>query len=887
MNTFSKAYDPATFEEKWYRYWLDRGCFRADAGSAKPPYSIVIPPPNVTGVLHMGHVLNNTIQDILIRRARMKGFETLWLPGTDHAGIATQVVVEKNLKKSEGIGRFDLGRDAFVRRVWDWKEKHGDIITRQLKKLGCSCDWERERFTMDPDYARIVAETFVDLYRKGYVYRGRRMVNWCPVSRTALSDEEVIMKEQKGRLYYFRVEIAEEPGVFLSIATTRPETIPGDSGIAVHPADPRYQRFIGKHAIRPLPREVPAEEKRIPIVGDEAIDREFGTGVLKVTPAHDQLDFTIGERHSLAVIEVIDEGGKMNRLAGEDLAGTDRFQSRRKAANLLEELGSLEKADPYVNNVGFSERADVPIEPRLSEQWFMKYPAADRARKLVASGALPFFPRRWEKVFDHWMANLQDWCISRQLWWGHRIPVWYRGEEIKCQVDSPGEDWTQDPDVLDTWCSSWLWPFATLDSDTLRKFYPTSVLVTAPEILFFWVARMIMAGLEYRNELPFAAVCLHGIVRDRQGRKMSKSLGNSPDPLDLIASHGADALRFGIMRSTPRGQDTLFDDNNVIQGRHFCNKLWNACRFRLGQGDREVAELPEPSQLSPDDRWILNRLDRAVGEIDDAIGQYKFNEATGALYRFLWSEFCDWYLESSKAAFQETDEAAQACTLAIIDHVLQTALRLLHPFLPFITEELWQALGFAAQCEADRGGDTVMNAPWPEPYSPDFRHRYELDGDSVREVEAKHELVREGRHLRVTAGIPSNRRVRFVLQCERPPSPHDHRTLKILLKAESLESLPNYQPPPGTPGVSSRLGDLYLPLAGLVDFETEIARLTKERESIGKEIVKGENRLSNQVFVAKAPPEVVRTHQERLQEWRKKLERVDKNLQTMKSALPE
>ena len=662
MSEISKAYEPQSVEDKWYQFWLDGKFFVANEKSVKPAYSIVIPPPNVTGVLTMGHVLNNTIQDILARKARMDGKEVLWLPGTDHAGIATQTVVERTLKKSGEIRhRDDLGREKFLERVWQWKEKHGGIIIQQLKKLGASCDWTRERFTMDPEYSRCVQKVFVELYKKGLIYRGKRMVNWCPASLTALSDEEVTMKEQKGSLYYFKVEIAETPGTFLTIATTRPETIPGDTAVAVNPKDPRYAHLIGKHVIRPLPAELPREQKLIPIIGDEYVDFEFGTGVLKVTPAHDKADFEIGARHKLAAIEVIDAKGQMNDAAGADLRGLDRFKARKVAVEKLTELGALEKEEPYTNNVGYSERADVPIEPRLSEQWFLKYPSVEKSRAVVAKGEMKFHPDRWAKVYDHWMGGLQDWCVSRQLWWGHRIPVWsglfhmsgadvfstlggalkmaalngvtdkelnetvlcIDGKQIPCDLialDSAcaqlgqfqadhriivcsanekiggflvGVGFDQDPDVLDTWFSSWLWPFATMgwpeQTDTLKKFYPTTDLVTGPDIIFFWVARMIMAGYEFMGEMPFQNVYFTGIIRDKQGRKMSKSLGNSPDPLDLIGKYGADALRFGTMRSAPLGQDILFDEQNVELGRNFCNKLWNACRFRQMQSSAGVS----------------------------------------------------------------------------------------------------------------------------------------------------------------------------------------------------------------------------------------------------------------------------------------------------------
>jgi len=836
MSEISKAYEPQSVEDKWYDFWLKQGCFTANPKSAKPAYSIVIPPPNVTGMLHMGHVLNNTIQDILSRKARMDGKEVLWLPGTDHAGIATQVMVEKQLKKEEKKSRHDLGREEFLKRVWVWKEKHGDIIINQLKKLGCSCDWTRERFTMDPEYSRCVQKVFVELYKKGLIYRGKRMVNWCPATQTALSDEEVEMKPQKGFMYHFKVQVAEAPDTWLTIATTRPETIPGDTAVAVNPKDPRYAHLIGKHIVRPLPAELPREQKLIPIIGDEHVDFEFGTGVLKVTPAHDKADFDIGARHKLPLIEVINADGTMNALAGGPLSGLDRFKARKVAVEILAEQGVMIEAKPYENNVGFSQRADVPIEPRLSEQWFLKYPAVPESKACVAEGRMKFHPDRWAKVYDHWLTNIQDWCISRQLWWGHRIPVWRKqtsadektlksrdrkkwlfntvsnlleGSDTQVEENPLFEDsfskqqgnttfwrivretpdltefeaitfseleakaleaegFTQDPDVLDTWFSSWLWPFATMgwpeQTETLKKFYPTTDLVTGPDIIFFWVARMIMAGYEFMGDakfalpdaMPFQNVYFTGIIRDKQGRKMSKTLGNSPDPLVLIAQYGADALRFGTMRSAPLGQDVLFDEKDVELGRNFCNKLWNACRFRQMQGGEVQGEI-ERTLLTPDDKWILLKLDAAIREVTIALNEYKFSEATAALYKFFWSEYCDWYVEASKASLprppadsppsppsgekagmrgHEQDEAAsgtktpphptlspgggegeakKANTIAVIDFVLSHTIRLFHPFVPFITEELWNGMGYATDMPDNQGGKTIMNAPWPLP----------------------------------------------------------------------------------------------------------------------------------------------------------------------------
>ncbi|MGA3163809.1 MAG: valine--tRNA ligase [Verrucomicrobiota bacterium] len=957
MSEIPKAYEPQAVEEKWYQFWLDRKCFVADpvrVSAKRPAYSIVIPPPNVTGVLTMGHVLNNTIQDILARKARMDGKEVLWLPGTDHAGIATQTVVEKTLKKAGEIRhRDDLGREKFLERVWQWKEKHGGIIIQQLKKLGASCDWTRERFTMDEAYSRCVQKVFVELYNKGLIYRGKRMVNWCPASLTALSDEEVIMKEQKGSLYYFKVEVVEKvgqasslsqtekekngdrqdacptndgirsTGVWLTIATTRPETIPGDTAVAVNPKDPRYAKYIGKHVVRPLPAELPREQKLIPIIGDEHVDFEFGTGVLKVTPAHDKADFEIGVRHKLAQIDIMHPNGHMNDLAGADLKGLDRFKARKVAVEKLTELGALEKEEPYINNVGFSERADVPIESRLSEQWFLKYPSVEKSRACVEQAevglAVPseprrgrdtapyqkmrFHPQRWAKVYDHWMGNIQDWCISRQLWWGHRIPVWYKrskaqspkskavAAEIWCNVNPPPdpENWEQDPDVLDTWFSSWLWPFATMgwpeQTDTLKKFYPTTDLVTGPDIIFFWVARMIMAGYEFMQEMPFQNVYFTGIIRDKQGRKMSKSLGNSPDPLDLIGKYSADALRFGTMRSAPLGQDILFDEQNVELGRNFCNKLWNACRFRqmVGSSDFPIQGEIDPKLLTSDDKWILLKLDAAIREISDAFAEYKFSDATATLYRFFWSEYCDWYVEASKAAFFSTDEKLKANTLAVIDFVLSHTLRLFHPFLPFITEELWHGMGYAEDMPENQGGKTIMFAPWPKPLNDDFKTHYGLTKRDEKHIEARNELVTQGRNLRRAANIAANKKIKFILKPARELAAHDIEVLKLLLNAEVVEISANYQPAKNTMTVRVELGDLFLPLEGLIDIEAEKARLKKKLEKIEAEIGKVQSKLDNPNFAQKVPANVLEEHRQRVAEWQSKREHVKSALAALQS----
>ena len=970
MIEIPKAYEPRSVEEKWYPYWLDQKCFSADparVSEKRPAYSIVIPPPNITGMLHMGHVLNNTIQDILARKARMDGKEVLWLPGTDHAGIATQVQVEKQIKKEENKTRHDLGREEFLKRVWAWKEKHGGIIIQQLKKLGCSCDWTRERFTMDPEYSRCVQKVFVELYKKGLIYRGKRMVNWCPASRTALSDEEVDMEPQKGFLWYFRVEVAEAPDTFLTIATTRPETIPGDTAIAVNPKDPRYAHLIGKHAIRPLPPELPREKKLIPIIADEHIDPEFGTGVLKVTPAHDKADFEIGQRHKLPAVDVMNSDGTMNDLAGADLRGLDRFEARKVAAEKLKNLGALVKEEPYENKVGFSQRARVPIEPRLSEQWFLKYPSVEKSKACVADRALKFHPDRWAKVYDHWLSNIQDWCVSRQLWWGHRIPVWTKLYASEVEMPSAVRDallhdteypcvsgvegnwshfrsekssgpwtvsaatyfdeeaaalrklgFTQDPDVLDTWCSSWLWPFATMGwtgdkvvdekNATLRTFYPTTDLVTGPDIIFFWVARMIMAGYEFMGDLPFRNVYFTGIIRDKQGRKMSKTLGNSPDPLELIAKYGADALRFGTMRSAPLGQDVLFDEKDVELGRNFCNKLWNACRFRQMHGGQSEGEM-NPALLTSDDKWILLRLDRAIREISAAFEEYRFNEITQTLYRFFWSEYCDWYTEASKAvlsagrrdleareanlgenststtpANDAKTEASRENKLAVIDFVLGHALRIFHPFLPFISEELWQGMGFNRDLPSDQGGRTILFARWPKPLDDAFKEHYGLDESDERFVNAKFELVSQGRNLRREGNIPSNKKVRFIFKPANHLPSQEAEVLKLLLNAEPLEILPVYEPPKGTPSVHSELGELYLPVGEGVDLVAEKARLIKEMSKVEAEIEKVRQRLSNADFVQKVPPAVLEENKSRLATWESKRIQIQASLDRLAGA---
>ena len=852
MSELSKAYEPQSVEEKWYSWWIEHGHFTADPASPKPAYSIVIPPPNVTGVLTLGHVLNNTLQDILARHARQTGHEVLWLPGTDHAGIATQTVVERKLRKEEKKTRHDLGRDEFLKRVWEWKDKHGGIIIKQLKKLGCSCDWTRERFTMDDAYARKVQEVFVDLHAKGMIYRGKRMVNWCPVSLTALSDEEVIPKTQKSFFYHYRVEVVEKPGTFLEIATTRPETIMADAAVAVNPKDTRYAQLIGLHVRRPLPANV---EALLPIIGDEAVDFEFGTGVLKVTPAHDKTDYEIGLRHNLPVIDIFNPDATLNELAGEEFAGLDRFEARNEAVAKLTELGLLVKEEPHENNVGFSERADVPIEPRLSEQWFLKYPKTAEAREAVRNHLIRFFPDRWEKVYDHWLENIQDWCISRQLWWGHRIPVWYKNDQILCQIDSPGEGWVQDSDVLDTWFSSWLWAHETMDAAALKKFFPTSVLVTGPDIIFFWVARMIMASLEYTGEIPFRDVYFTGIIRDKQGRKMSKSLGNSPDPLDLIAKFGADGIRFGLLRIAPQGQDIKFDEQQIVEGRNFCNKLWNACRFRQMQGPLDPQADPSKHELSLFAQDLLARLDATIRRVNEGYEAYKFSDIAQALYDFVWGDFCDRFIEVAKSDFA-TDSPRRAGTLATLDYTIKRILQLLHPYTPFITEELWTGLGF--------GTESIMFSGWPEPAA------FAADPRSEEVFTA----VSTSRNLRATYGIQGNRRLPWQLGPAADWVKDELPVLTNLLYAESITICE--KAPVGHAACPTDLGTIYLPLEGIIDAATEAKRLDGEIQKVEAEIEKVAKKLSSETFVQNAPPEVVADHRQRQQDWLSKLAELQK-----------
>ncbi len=910
MAEITKSYESHDVEKKWYAAWREAGAFAGRVDPAKKPYSIAIPPPNVTGVLTMGHVLNNTIQDILIRRARLEGRAAMWLPGTDHAGIATQTVVERELRKQK-LHRRDLGREKFLEKVWQWREEKGGIILKQLQALGASCDWDRTQFTMDPAYSQAVLGVFVDLYRKGHIYRGKRMVNWCPVSLTALSDEEVIMKPAKGFLYEVRYERTDAPGQFITVKTTRPETIAGDVAIAVHPDDPRYAGWIGKTVRRPL-----GAQAEIPIIADSAVDKEFGSGALKITPAHDKVDFEIGQRHQLPPVDVLNADGTLNALAGPELAGLDRFAGRKKAAELLKECGALVKEEPYENNVGYSERADVPIEPRLTWQWWLKYPRVEEAKAVVRDGHIRFHPERWSKVYLHWLENIQDWCISRQLWWGHRIPVWYRKgldkealteadladpEKVHVSLEGPADqsDWVQEEDVLDTWASSWLWPFATLgwpDQAAMAKagydyFYPTTTLVTGPDIIFFWVARMIMAGLEYANpgqpierRLPFRDVYFTGIIRDAQGRKMSKSLGNSPDPLDLIAKYGADGLRFGIISIAPQGQDIRFQEDRIESGKNFCNKLWNACRFRQMSGAmadnsslQQIIARLVPAQFDADDHAILARMLTVTREVDRCFAQFEFSAAVQSLYGFFWNDFCDWYVEVSKAKLQ-APELKDNC-LAIQDLVLRQTLLMLHPFIPFITEELWQLLGYSVE---GRFIEDTLHDDASSVASTAALHGLVLNADAADEVERIKQTVSLLRALKADNAEAAKKDSVFVVEAADRQWAAIETNLAKLKRMIGATEITRGALTPTAPASVTALGTWNLiRQLNAGDVVAEKARLTKEREALAKHIAGTEARLGNEAFVGKAPPAVIEGARKQLAELKAKHAEVERLLQAL------
>jgi valyl-tRNA synthetase len=883
----SLPYDPSRIEPERYAFWERLGVFkpRADLAAApkgtgaKAPFVIAIPPPNVTGSLTMGHVLGESVRDCIIRWQRMEGRETLYIPGMDHAGIATQNVVEKKLR-SEKRSRQDLGRDGFVKAVWEWKEQYGGLIFQQERRLGITPDWTRERFTLDEGYSRAVLHVFKQLFDEGLVYRGRYIVNWCPRCRTALSDEEVDMVETDGQLWYIRYPLKDGTGS-LTVATTRPETMLGDTGVAVSPKDPRYTGLVGSFAVLPLVR------REIPIVADEMVDPKFGTGAVKVTPAHDPNDFQTGRRHGLAEIVVMDEGGVMNDAAG-DFRGLDRFEARERIVSALRDAGYLDKVEPHRHSVGHCSRCNTVIEPYLSWQWFVKMaPLAAPAIEAAKKGKVKMFPARWKKVHLHWLENIRDWCISRQLWWGHRIPVWYRGDEMIVSLDPPqGEGWTQDEDVLDTWFSSWLWPFATLgwpeQTADLARYYPNSLMVTGSDIIFFWVARMIMAGYHFMGEAPFAHVYFTSIVRDAQGRKMSKSLGNSPDPNTMMEKYGADSVRF-CMVQTPTGQDLLFDEKRLESGKFFANKLWNATKLvtmRLGGEDLEGVKESQ-LRLTLADRWILSRFANAAKDVTRNLKTYRFAEAAQAVYHFAWNEYCDWYLEMAKPRWALADLADGMAAEQREDlrtarwvswKVLDGILRLLHPFMPYVTEELWQAI--------PHDGDTLATAAWPRAKSAWF------DAAAEGEVTFLQDIVVAVRNLRVESKIAPGKSVPVVVRGARAQ-------LDLLKKLESqvkplarIETL-TLSRDGGRPRVAASAvvqgAEVFLPLDGLVDLDEERARLAREAQKLLTDLELVKKKLRNQDFLRKAKPEIVNRENERLAQLEETLDKLKRAQQSLSS----
>ncbi|WP_321532434.1 valine--tRNA ligase [uncultured Desulfuromonas sp.] len=853
----AKGYEPHDFETKWYQTWEENGYFHADETSSKPPYSIVIPPPNVTGVLHMGHALNNTMQDILARWKRMTGHEVLWMPGTDHAGIATQNVVEKQLA-SEGKDRHDVGRDAFIERVWQWREESGGQIINQLKRLGASCDWQRERFTMDDGLSKAVREVFVSLYEEGLIYRDNRLINWCPRCHTALSDLEVEHDDKKGNLWHLRYPVKGTDQV-LVVATTRPETMLGDTAVAVHPDDERYTDLIGKMI------ELPLTGREIPIIADDYVDKEFGSGAVKITPAHDFNDFEMGKRHNLENINILDESGVVNENGGA-YQGMERYAAREKVVADLDALGLLEKIDDHLNSVGECYRCKTVIEPYMSLQWYVDVqPLAKEAIKAVENGQTRIVPAQWEKTYYEWMYNIQDWCISRQIWWGHRIPAWFcddcgeitvSRDDATCCAKCQSTNIHQETDVLDTWFSSGLWPFSTMGwpekTDALNKFYPTSCLITGFDILFFWVARMMMMGLKFMGEVPFKDVYIHALVRDAQGQKMSKSKGNVIDPLTVIDEFGTDAFRFTLTAFAAQGRDVKLSTERIGGYRNFCNKLWNASRFALMNLEGfEPVDTPNWDELSLSmaDRWILTRLTEVEKEANKALDEYRFNEAASTLYTFTWHEFCDWYIELIKGALYGDDAAAKLSAQTVVYTVLERLLRLLHPITPFITEEIWQTL------PGTRPVASIMLANYPQGES------LLQDEDATAKMEQVMEVIRSIRNIRGEMDVSPAKKISALLDCKNEASlavmSDGQEYIKALARIEELTcGVALDQPAQVAKQVSGDV-EILLPLAGLINVEEEEKRLTKEIAKVQKDVDMFSKKLSNEKFVAKAPAAVL------------------------------
>ncbi|MGI6643262.1 MAG: valine--tRNA ligase [Bacillota bacterium] len=890
----AKAYEPKSFENRWYQYWMENHLFKAQVRPGKEKFSLVIPPPNITGSLHIGHALDETLQDIIVRYNRMLGKETLWVPGSDHASIATHAKIEEMLA-SEGTNRWELGRDRFMERAWEWKEKYGHIISDQIKALGASCDWSRERFTMDEGCSRAVTEVFVRLYEKGLIYKGNYMVNFCPKCHTVISDIEVEHEESESSLWYIRypLEPAQDRDAsdmsdvadikYIQVATTRPETMLGDTGIAVSPKDSRYKDLVGRHAILPL------VGRRLPIFEDDRVDPAFGTGAVKVTPAHDPDDFEMGKAHNLESVSVIDTHGRMTPAAGR-YAGMDRFECRKALLRDLEEGGYLVKTEPYRLSVGHCHRCDSVVEPLVSEQWFVRMkPLAEPALRAVREGAIGFVPDRFTKVYENWMENVRDWCISRQLWWGHRIPAWYCqdcGETIvsretptKCpHCQGPLK---QDEDVLDTWFSSALWPFSTLgwpdDTEDLRYFFPTDVLVTGYDIIFFWVARMIFSSIEHTGKVPFRHVVIHGMVRDEFGRKMSKSLDNGIDPLEVVDKYGADALRLSLISGTSMGNDMRLYDEKVEGARNFCNKLWNAARYcLLNMEGVDPAKKVRPKGIAG--RWILTRLERTVKTVRDALDRFEPGEAIGSIVDFVWNEFCDWYIEISKEDM--IDPSLQEETKQVLWTVLRGSLALLHPFAPFISEELWNHL--PGRQEGPQG--SLVVSAYPEPGT------YTLDEEAEEAMETLIEVTKSIRNMRAEVNIPTGKKARAILVAGEPSRWQEtSRYIKRLAWAEPVEIVdrdgdrPEYRQ--ALASVAKDI-EVYLPLAGLIDLDKEIARLEKALADLQRDLERTQSRLTNDDFLAKAPQEIIAAQQKRYEEGKSKAETLKQRVKMLKGVRP-